>query len=402
MNNQLPLLHLSLLLCLMSGTQALPLSKESSSVNEPTGHFHTREPPSIEDMSRFSDILPVSFMQAPELEEPLKKVLEKVSAVVNDPDCMLREFDMKTASLSEMGRVMDKCKMVVVRNAIDPAALSTLYRETNEYGAQISGGCSTCSGVTSNGEGFILKNLQRDQKTKRMERYELLLPGRFLQPMENLTTPLRDMLKQNEHLGPNMNFHSIGVVVSQERSGYGHWHTDNSYIFEGSGPGWPTGHETPAYAITLLAPLVNTTGDSGMTEFCMGTSHLAGLSGRLNQTAVKAMNTSYNTCRKSRLPGRMRKVVLKVGDVAMFDYRLLHRGGANKEDHIRPVLYSSFSRPWFRDSNFRISTRTALPDTDEMKCTNPKFHDPSTGFQQVFACQVKGHAATPGFRKKYV
>ena len=39
-----------------------------------------------------------------------------------------------------------------------------------------------------------------------------------------------------------------------------------------------------------------------------------------------------------------------VGDIIVFDYRVVHRGMANAATAARPVLYSTFSRPWFRDA----------------------------------------------------
>ena len=38
------------------------------------------------------------------------------------------------------------------------------------------------------------------------------------------------------------------------------------------------------------------------------------------------------------------------GDIIVFDYRVVHRGMANAASAARPVLYSTFSRPWFRDA----------------------------------------------------
>ena len=39
-----------------------------------------------------------------------------------------------------------------------------------------------------------------------------------------------------------------------------------------------------------------------------------------------------------------------VGDIIAFDYRVVHRGLANAATVARPVLYSAFSRPSFRDA----------------------------------------------------
>jgi ectoine hydroxylase-related dioxygenase (phytanoyl-CoA dioxygenase family) len=38
-----------------------------------------------------------------------------------------------------------------------------------------------------------------------------------------------------------------------------------------------------------------------------------------------------------------------VGDCLLMDYRLYHAGLANKSDKVRPILYITYFRPWFKD-----------------------------------------------------
>ena len=40
----------------------------------------------------------------------------------------------------------------------------------------------------------------------------------------------------------------------------------------------------------------------------------------------------------------------EAGDAVMFDYRVLHRGGANSTTRQRPLLYFTYARPWFTDA----------------------------------------------------
>ena len=52
------------------------------------------------------------------------------------------------------------------------------------------------------------------------------------------------------------------------------------------------------------------------------------------------------------MPGVSR--ALPLGGCLLFDYRLLHRGLANRSDRERPVLSIVYQRDWFRDAvNFR-------------------------------------------------
>ena len=52
------------------------------------------------------------------------------------------------------------------------------------------------------------------------------------------------------------------------------------------------------------------------------------------------------------------------GDAIVFDYRVMHRGRANKGEAWRPILYETFSRRWFVDDyNFpEISLKQAIED----------------------------------------
>jgi ectoine hydroxylase-related dioxygenase (phytanoyl-CoA dioxygenase family) len=41
---------------------------------------------------------------------------------------------------------------------------------------------------------------------------------------------------------------------------------------------------------------------------------------------------------------------MSLGDCLLVDDRLLHRGTANRSEHLRPLLYLVYQHPWFRDS----------------------------------------------------
>ena len=38
-----------------------------------------------------------------------------------------------------------------------------------------------------------------------------------------------------------------------------------------------------------------------------------------------------------------------LGSVVLYDIRVMHRGGANRSNADRPVVYLTFSRIWYRD-----------------------------------------------------
>jgi hypothetical protein len=61
----------------------------------------------------------------------------------------------------------------------------------------------------------------------------------------------------------------------------------------------------------------------------------------------------------------VRTPMLKKGDVLLFDYAVLHRGGANLSPDSRPILYYTLSTRWFRDDNF-LGKETQASKYDQM------------------------------------
>ena len=49
------------------------------------------------------------------------------------------------------------------------------------------------------------------------------------------------------------------------------------------------------------------------------------------------------------------------GDVIIFDFRVIHRGMANKSPRWRPMLYATCSRPWFSD-DFNFPSKSLFED----------------------------------------
>ena len=127
---------------------------------------------------------------------------------------------------------------------------------------------------------------------------------------------------------------ALGCVVSLPGSKDQHIHRDYSNIYDPSFnyPGVESFIASgPPYAITLGIPLVPITELTGNTRFWLGT-HLK---------KVKGTDPDLG-------PGM--DFVADLGSCYLFDYRILHRGVANKSDVPRPLLYNIYTRPWFRDT----------------------------------------------------
>jgi len=90
----------------------------------------------------------------------------------------------------------------------------------------------------------------------------------------------------------------------------------------------------PSFAISMMIPLVNLNDINGTTRVWRG-SNIA------SDEGIK--------CIQSEDPH------VPIGSCYLLDYKLLHQGTANRSKKVRPILYNTYCRPWFRDSiNFRI------------------------------------------------
>ena len=90
----------------------------------------------------------------------------------------------------------------------------------------------------------------------------------------------------------------------------------------------------PPHCVHVFLPLVDVDAINGATAFAPGTHRLVGVSHFMNEPD----------------PTHYEHVPLARGDVAMFDYRIWHFGGANHTSVRRPVLYYTFTKPWFKDT----------------------------------------------------
>jgi hypothetical protein len=123
---------------------------------------------------------------------------------------------------------------------------------------------------------------------------------------------------------------TLGGAVEQP------WHTDGEHLF---GPEIPT---LPPHCLNVFVPLVDISPENGGTELCPGSHHLT-------RGVPEIYEQSSDHMKTIGWRGRPLPLTIPAGSALLFDYRLLHRGLANRTDRIRPILYFTFCRPWFRD-----------------------------------------------------
>jgi len=100
------------------------------------------------------------------------------------------------------------------------------------------------------------------------------------------------------------------------------WHMDGAHMDDEV--------QLPCHILTVFVPLVDLSAENGATEFSLGT-HL-------------------HDCEDLG----ERVIECSAGSAIIFDYRVLHRGTANRTTADRPILYFTYARSGFDDPvNYR-------------------------------------------------
>jgi ectoine hydroxylase-related dioxygenase (phytanoyl-CoA dioxygenase family) len=135
-------------------------------------------------------------------------------------------------------------------------------------------------------------------------------------------------------------------VNSKPGTEYQGWHTD--------GPHVSVTEYLKCHVFNMFIPLVDVTSDKGPTEFRPGsqrfTNNLA--KGMLLAKIKKQIRPiEAPTLKRGSVLLVIFKVIFNFNTYSFFnkfDYRVLHRGGANISSEHRPVLVFTFAKPWYR------------------------------------------------------
>lgn len=124
-------------------------------------------------------------------------------------------------------------------------------------------------------------------------------------------------------LGPDFVFDSWGVINALPGAAEQHWHRDGGILF----PGHPLETMLPATAVTLAIPLVEMNDETGTTGFAL----------RTHRASDHPEYPDY----EPRVP---------VGSALLWDYRVFHKGMANRSTIARPLIYATLCRDWWSDT----------------------------------------------------
>jgi hypothetical protein len=139
----------------------------------------------------------------------------------------------------------------------------------------------------------------------------------------NVSAVMKEMLGKDYRLG------GFGVVAALPGADAQHIHRDHPALF-----GSPIDDFLPSFAVTMIVPLIDLDATTGATRV-WEESHLA----------------RYDVA-NADIPLEKRPFEdphARAGDCLLMDYRLRHAGLENRSTCVRPILYITYFRPWFRD-----------------------------------------------------
>jgi ectoine hydroxylase-related dioxygenase (phytanoyl-CoA dioxygenase family) len=276
-----------------------------------------------------------------------------------DYDCMEREFDASDPNFDphEAAKVYFKCRLLVVRNVYTPKQMERFKKVTEDF-------------VLGLHQGIVSKNAKITNEQEKLSGYfnertsgkwEILHPDYFLKYAKDFVVQptLLNVLMDPFILGDDAIFGGSGALLAEPFTDAGHWHTDDTFLFgrHSHNTIGLAGHDIPSFAINMATPLANVTADSGITEYCMGSSHLAGVA-HLNPSPELAENPFYADLYEDYFQGdacpptNWRAPNVNPGDVIFWDYLIRHRSGANRTPKNRPLMFSTYGRRWYHDDNF--------------------------------------------------
>jgi len=200
------------------------------------------------------------------------RLIKAALAIAGDDKCHDHVVDAsggrRTANewAVEAANLFRKCRVVVLRGAMDPKYMRDYSRRFAAYVAAARNG--SIEGTSTNGEKLWLKTIGD-------KRWLALVPEAFGTP--ELLAPfwIRKLLGHPRLLDSNFRLNDLGAAIAEPGAGAQLFHVDDDYILgrESMAINGVGGHDLPSTAITVLHPLWPEAGVDeahGPTEFCLG------------------------------------------------------------------------------------------------------------------------------------
>ncbi len=153
-------------------------------------------------------------------------------------------------------------------------------------------------------------------------------------------------------LGPDFLIESFLIALTAPGSPMLHIHSDGGILYSEK-----KNFSLPAHAIGFLVPLTKMNEVSGTTRIW------------------PKSNTGLPYRNKNQHEKPFTDLDLELGDIALLDTRTFHAGTPNQSDSLRPLLYVTFSTPWYINQiDFKEFSNFTLSDQDFNTISDSKKH----------------------------
>lgn len=171
------------------------------------------------------------------------------------------------------------------------------------------------------------------------------VPIRLQEPFDNpgvyANPVLLDTLQRV--MGEKPVLHAFGSVTTYEGARMQHVHREHPLLFNTDAGN----ANVPCYATTILIPLIDLDEEAGGTQLWEGT---------------------HTTAKDEEWEGDPHIFYTKAGSALVFDYRTYHGGMPCRASHGRPLLYFTYTMPWFHDTlAFESHAAMGISDSERMK-----------------------------------
>ena len=176
------------------------------------------------------------------------------------------------------------------------------------------------------------------------------VPIRLQQPFDNpniyANPVLLDVLTRV--MGEKPVLHAFGSVTTYEGARMQHVHREHPLLFNTDAGN----ANVPCYATTILIPLIDLDEEAGGTQLWEGT---------------------HTTAKHESWQGDPHIFYTRAGSALVFDYRTYHGGMPCRASHGRPLLYFTYTMPWFHDT-LAFESHAAMGISDAEHSNVPERH----------------------------
>ena len=254
---------------------------------------------------------------------------------------------------------MEKFGAICVPRKLSPERDETFYKNFNKIAVDLFNEYES-KALEIGDFGLGKHNGFRELVMKDLGRYDvnldhLLDVGRELTPLQKSMVEMKDYVREvlDPHLkiilGEQYVDNAVGMVMSKPGTEPQGWHVDVSHMFA------PFEFDPticlPCHFVTVLCPLYEFCEEIGPTEVALGShKYTTYLNNRDNTDQYPTGEMLDFILSRSENDGLSKcKMNCNIGDIAIMDARVLHRGLDNRSDVYRPLLYFSFCRPFYRE-----------------------------------------------------